>query len=75
MKVTVFVTIGDLVLRNSELDLLEVVQELGQHTTCRIEFIRDSAMDVSLEQLLRDEVVVTLKGEWPDHPDISGRHR
>ncbi|MBX3145450.1 MAG: type VI secretion system tip protein VgrG [Gemmatimonadales bacterium] len=63
MKVTVFVTIGDLVLRNSELDLLEVVQELGQHTTCRIEFIRDSAMDVSLEQLLRDEVVVTLKGE------------
>ena len=44
MKVTVFVTIGDLVLRNSELDLLEVVQELGQHTTCRIEFIRDGCV-------------------------------
>ena len=45
MKVTMRVMIGELVLRNSELDRLEVVQELGQHATCRIEFIRDSATD------------------------------
>jgi uncharacterized protein involved in type VI secretion and phage assembly len=63
MKVIVRVTIGDLMLRNSELDLLEVTQELGQHTTCKIAFTRDSATDVSLDQLLRDPVSVKVQGE------------
>lgn len=63
MKVTLRVTIGELVLRNSELDRLDVVHELGQHTSCRIEFVRDSATDVTLDQLLRDPVVVSIKGE------------
>ncbi len=63
MKVTMRVMIGELVLRNSELDRLEVVHELGQHATCRIEFIRDSATDVSLDQLLRDPVIVSVKAE------------
>ncbi len=70
MKVTMRVTIGDLVLRNSELDSLEVVHELGQHTTCRIEFVRESATDVSLDQLLRDPVVVSVKGEGREPVEI-----
>lgn len=63
MKVIVRVTIGDLMLRNSEIDLLEVTQEIGQHTTCRIEFTRDSATDVTLDQLLRDPVSVKVQGD------------
>lgn len=63
MKVILRVTIGDLMLRNSEVERLEIVQELGQHTTCKIDFIRDSALDVSLDQLLRDPVSVKVQGE------------
>ena len=63
MKVTVRVAIGELMLRNSELESLEVVQELGQHTTCRIEFIRDRALDVNLETFIGDPVTVTVHGE------------
>lgn len=70
MKVTLRVTIGDLMLRNSELELLEVTQELGQHTTCRIEFIRDSALDVTLDQLLRDPVSVKVQGEGDPELEI-----
>ena len=63
MKVTLRVTIGTLMLRNSELDSLEVVQELGQHTTCRIEFTRDRALDASLDSFVGDPVTVTVHGE------------
>lgn len=61
MKVTIHVTIGELVLRNSELEVLEVRQELGEHSTCTLEFIRDSALDLHLDDLLWDPVVVTVK--------------
>lgn len=63
MKVTIHVTVGDLVLRNSELEVLEVTQCLGEHSTCALEFIRDSALDLQLDALLRDPVVVTVKEE------------
>lgn len=63
MKTIVRVTIGELMLRNSELELLEVVQEIGQHTTCKIEFIRDSALDVNLDQLIGDPVKVVVQNE------------
>jgi Rhs element Vgr protein len=61
MKVRVVVTIGELVLRNSELESLEVDQELGQHTTCRVEFTRDRSQTANLDELLKQPVTVTLQ--------------
>ena len=63
MKVILRVKIGELMLRNSELEIVEVTQELGQHSTCRIEFIRDRALDANLDDLLRDDVSVVIQGE------------
>ncbi len=60
MKTVVKVSIGGLVLLNSELELVEVVQALGEHTTARIDFIRDQATDVRLDTLLGAPVTVDL---------------
>jgi uncharacterized protein involved in type VI secretion and phage assembly len=63
MQVIVTARLGSLQLRNSELELLEVHQALGEHTTCRLEFIRDNATDVALADLLGEPLVVTVAAE------------
>ncbi len=70
MKVIIRVSIGDLVLRNSEVESLEVVQELGEHTRCAIEFTRDRAQTVALEDLLRAPVSVTVQEDEADPLEI-----
>jgi len=70
MQVIILAKIGELALRNSELETLEVVQELGQHTTCRIEFTRDRAQVTKLEDLLQQPVTVTVQGEMMDPIEI-----
>lgn len=70
MKVRVRVTIGSLVLLNSEIEALEVTQELGQHTTCRVEFTRDRAQPETLDELIRQPVTVTLQEDEADPIEI-----
>jgi uncharacterized protein involved in type VI secretion and phage assembly len=58
------VAIGSLLaLRNSEIELLEVTQALGEHTRCRLRFYRDNDTDVLLETLLGLPLTVTLDDE------------
>jgi type VI secretion system secreted protein VgrG len=60
MRVIVTVTLGSLRLRNSDLERLEVRQALGEHTRCLLEFTRDEATDVQLEELLGATAQVAL---------------
>lgn len=70
MKVIIRVSLGDLVLRNSELESLEITQELGQHTHCAVEFTRDRAQAVALEDLLRAPVQVTVQEDEAEPIEI-----
>jgi len=70
MKVNVNVTIGELRLQNSELERLVVTQELGQHTYALIEFTRDRAQPLALEEVLRQPVVVTVREDDGDPIEI-----
>lgn len=67
MNVSVRVEIGPsgktLVLRNSEIERLEVTQELSAHTRCDLFFMRDNDTDTSLDLLLGQPVAVTLTDE------------
>ncbi|HEX2095267.1 MAG TPA: phage baseplate assembly protein V [Longimicrobiaceae bacterium] len=65
MRVTVTARIGDrIVLTGSEIESLEVQQEVGSHHLCFLSFYRDTALErVSLEELLGKPVVVTLTDE------------
>jgi uncharacterized protein involved in type VI secretion and phage assembly len=65
MRVTVTARIGDrIALAGSEIESLEVQQEVGSHHLCFLSFYRDTALArVSLEELLGKPVVVTLADE------------
>lgn len=70
MKVRIRVTIGSLVLLNSEVESLEVIQELGRHTTCRVEFTRDRAQQETLDELIRQPVTVTVQEDEAEPIEI-----
>lgn len=50
-------------LRSSEIEHLELVQELGEHTRLDLHFSRDSATNVMLDELLGVEATVTLTAD------------
>ncbi|MEZ4455803.1 MAG: hypothetical protein R2882_04500 [Gemmatimonadales bacterium] len=70
MKAVLRVTVGDLTLRNSEVEDLEVVQELGEHTRCALTFVRDAALDIQIDQLLGKPLRVTVQGDDDDAVEI-----
>lgn len=63
MQVRVAVQVGDLSLINSEVELLEVREALGDHSRCVVEFIRDRSTDLRLEVLLGSPLKVILTDE------------
>jgi type VI secretion system secreted protein VgrG len=64
MHVVVRATITDVVsLRSSELEHVEVVQALGEHTRCRLHFTRDSATDLAVDTMLGQPLRVTVEDE------------
>ncbi len=60
MHTVVKVMIGGVELQNSEIEQLEVVQELGEHTRARIVFIRDASWENRLDTLLNQPITVEL---------------
>ncbi|MGE3617693.1 MAG: type VI secretion system Vgr family protein, partial [Gemmatimonadales bacterium] len=70
MKAVLRVTVGDLTLRNSEVEDLEVTQELGQHTRAALTFVRDAALDVQIDQLLGKPLRITVQGDDDDAVEI-----
>jgi len=64
MQVVVRVTIGDVVsLRSSELSHLDIVQQLGEHTTCTLLFTRDRDTDLSLDTMLGQALTITVEDD------------
>ncbi|HEY0015347.1 MAG TPA: phage baseplate assembly protein V [Longimicrobium sp.] len=64
MRVTVTVQVGGLVLKSSEVEHLEVQQEVGSHHVCFLDFFRDTGLvPVSLDRLLGEPLTVTLAGD------------
>lgn len=64
MRVVVRATVGSaLTLRSSEIELLKVVQALGEHTRCTLFFTRDKDTDLSLDAMLGEPLVVTLEDD------------
>jgi Rhs element Vgr protein len=64
MRVVVKATIGSVVaLRSSEIEHLEVIQELGSHTECQLFFTRDKDTDLSLDAMLGQPLTVTLEDD------------
>ncbi|HET6229196.1 MAG TPA: type VI secretion system Vgr family protein, partial [Longimicrobiaceae bacterium] len=64
MRVTVTARVGGLALKASEIEHLEVQQEVGSHHVCFLSFYRDTALaPVSLDQLLGEPVRVELNDE------------
>ena len=67
MRVILTVEIGEQRLLKTELERLEVVQTLGDHTRCSLEFIRDRGTDLTLEQVLAwDPVVEAIAAQAPN---------
>jgi len=59
MQVVVRAMIGSaIVLRGSELEHLDIVQELGAHTRCGLFFTRDKDTDLSLDAMLGQPLTV-----------------
>jgi type VI secretion system secreted protein VgrG len=72
MRVIITVTLGPLTLRNSEMERLEVRQALGEHTRLFVEFTRDQATDLRLEDLLGASARVTLQaGDEPEGDPVE----
>ena len=64
MHVQLRIQIGAAVtLRNSEIESLEITQELSAHTRCRLRFMRDRDTDVHLDALMGQPLVVTLQDD------------
>lgn len=64
MRVVVRATITNVVsLRSSEIEHLEVVQELGQHTRCHLAFTRDRDTDLAVDAMLGQDFSVTVESE------------
>lgn len=64
MRVTVTARVGALELKASEIETLEVQQEVGSHHVCFLSFFRDPALGpLGLEELLGTAAVVTLADE------------
>ena len=64
MHVIVRADIGGVVsLRNSEIERLEITQELSAHSRCRLFFMRDHDTDLHLDMLLGQPLAVTLQDE------------
>ncbi|MEO8451213.1 MAG: phage baseplate assembly protein V [Gemmatimonadota bacterium] len=71
MQVLVRATIGPLTLLNSEIESLEVDQQLGEHTRCDLEFvIGDRFSTTKLVDLIDKDLVVTVKDEVKDAVEI-----
>jgi type VI secretion system secreted protein VgrG len=51
------------VLRNSEIEKLEITQELSAHTRCHLHFLRDKDTDLHLDALLGQPLTVSLQDE------------
>ena len=63
MHVIVRAEIGALLLRNSEIEYLEITQELSAHTRCLLHFLRDKDTDLNLDTLLGQPLNVVLQDE------------
>ncbi len=64
MQVVVRATVGSVVaLRSSEIEHLDVVQELGEHTRCHLFFTRDKDTDLSLDLMLGQPLTITLQDD------------
>ncbi|MEZ4422240.1 MAG: phage baseplate assembly protein V [Gemmatimonadota bacterium] len=63
MRVILTVEIGEQRLLKTELERLEVVQTLGDHTRCSLEFIRDRGTDLTLEHVLGQTLTVSLEDD------------
>jgi len=64
MRVTVTARVGALELKASEIETLEVQQEVGSHHLCFLSFFRDPALGaLGLEELLGAPATVTLADE------------
>ncbi|HEX2205809.1 MAG TPA: phage baseplate assembly protein V [Longimicrobium sp.] len=64
MRVTVTARVGALELKASEIESLEVQQEVGSHHFCYLSFYRDTALGaLSLDALLGEPLTVTLLDE------------
>jgi type VI secretion system secreted protein VgrG len=73
MRVTVTVQVGGLILRSSEVEHLEVQQEVGSHHVCFLDFDRGPAHPpTSLDRLLGEAVTVTLADETGSHTAFQG---
>ncbi|MBK8056893.1 MAG: hypothetical protein IPK33_03125 [Gemmatimonadetes bacterium] len=66
MHVVLRVNVGELTLRNGELDGLEITQSLGDHSRLFLSFSRDRATDFALADLLGSPCRVTLQSESGD---------
>jgi type VI secretion system secreted protein VgrG len=60
MAVNVEIKIGDVTLRNREIEHLEITQELGEHHRLSITFHRDLSKPLKLSDFVNPKVVVTL---------------
>ena len=72
MRIVVKVQIGELELRKTELERMEIRHELGEHSRCHLEFIRDRATDLSLDTLLAQPISVVLEDETTEEVAFSG---
>jgi type VI secretion system secreted protein VgrG len=64
MQVVVRATVANIVsLRSSEIEHVEVVQELGQHTKCRLFFTRDRDTDLAVDAMLGQELRITIEDD------------
>lgn len=63
MRVRVGVQVGSLTLINSEIEKLRVDAEIGEHSRCTVEFIRDQATDLAIDTLLDATITVTLEDD------------
>ncbi|HEU0055053.1 MAG TPA: phage baseplate assembly protein V, partial [Longimicrobium sp.] len=70
MRVTVTARVGELVLRASEIESLEVQQEVGSHHHCFLSFYR--ATTLRLEELLGEPLTVTLEDELGSATPFEG---
>lgn len=71
-SVSVNVSIGQTMLTNSDLDHVELREELGEHTRCSISFTRDRATDLKLNTLVASPVVVSFRTQGGGVREFKG---